>query len=92
MKKAAGKSHKNVINCFHNMSCFICSDSDSLQTQGLPNRTWYNLPSLQRVTGGKPVLAARFVTWILRKVVEARTDFVSGLEMTVLSESNRLIF
>jgi len=38
---------------------------------------------------GRPVIAARLVTWILKKVVEAHTTFVSGLQMTVLSESNR---
>ena len=51
------------------------------------NSTWI-VPG----TPGKPVLAARFVSWILRKVIEARTNFVSGLEVTVLSESNRRIF
>lgn len=40
---------------------------------------------------GRPVFAAKFVSWILRKVVEARTQYISGLDLTVLSESNRHI-
>ena len=53
------------------------------------NATW-DVESMDDI--GKPVLAARFVTWSLRKLIAARTQFVSGLDVNVLSRSNKHVF
>jgi len=39
----------------------------------------------------KPVVLARFVSWILKKIVQAKTKFVEGLEVSIGSASNRQI-
>ena len=39
----------------------------------------------------RPVLLARFVSWILKKVVQAKTKFVEGLEISIGCASNRQI-
>ena len=53
------------------------------------NASW-EVESLEDI--GKPVLAARFVTWTLTKLINARTQFVSGLYVNVLSKSNKHVF
>jgi hypothetical protein len=45
---------------------------------------------VQPTMKNKPVFA-KFVSWILQKFVEARMQFVSGLEVNVLSQGNRHI-
>ena len=53
---------------------------DSLLFQGFPQ------PSSR-----KPVLFARFVSWILKKVIESRLKSSDGLEINVLSDSNKAV-
>lgn len=52
---------------------------DSLVFQGLPNKN------------RKPVLIARLVSWILKKLVESRLQSHSGLELNVISDSNKAV-
>lgn len=70
------------------VTCQLQMDSD-VKNEVLPPLTYcvFGDENEHKVTR-KPIFA-RFVSWILRRLVETRTEYVSGLEVNVLSNSNR---
>lgn len=72
----------------HKVTCQLQMDND-VKNEVLPPLTYcvFGDENEHKVTR-KPIFA-RFVSWILRRLVETRTEFVSGLEVNVLSNSNR---
>lgn len=70
------------------MTCELQLDSE-VKNEILPPLTYSVFGDVHEHKITRKPIFAHFVSWILRRLVETRTQFVSGLEVNVLSHSNR---
>ena len=70
------------------LTCELQLD-DELKNEFLPPLTYSVFGDVNEHKITRKPIFAHFVSWILRRLVETRTQFVSGLEVNVLSHSNR---
>lgn len=70
------------------ITCEVQLDNE-LKNESLPPLTYSVFGDVDEHKITRKPIFAHFVSWILRRLVETRTQFVSGLEVNVLSPSNR---
>ena len=72
------------------ISCEVQLDNEiEIKNESLPPLTYSVFGDVDEHKITRKPIFAHFVSWILRRLVETRTQFVSGLEVNVLSPSNR---
>jgi hypothetical protein len=73
-------------------------DESDTVTDEEPNEIVMDSPSISKFAllkrrsatkSGRTVISARLVSWILKKLVQARTTYTTGLEIKVRADSNR---
>ena len=80
-------------NCYqqlkrHKITCELQLDNE-VKSDTLPPLTYSVFGDVHEHKITRKPIFAHFISWILRRLVETRTQFVSGLEVNVLSPSNR---
>ena len=80
-------------NCYqqlkrYKVTCDLQLDSE-VRSEVLPPLSYSVFGDVHEHKITRKPIFAHFISWILRRLVETRTQFVSGLEVNVLSPSNR---